>query len=291
MSALDVQSEILERLGAGDDIFAAEALKEKAVAVATALGADEGSPSGTTAEERVEALLAPIDAPAEELLAVMLPVIEYGGLRVLDVIPRALLHIAQQTSLLGRESGWQLAAGTVVVGRLSWALAAYALHCGRLDGLGAAFRAIPPPYYEDTPSTPLLADPSLRHADAFGGDAGKTYDDYYSWLAKQELAEARYPLFAAELDNVFAEGDFLLALRAEALNRDGLYTHGFTRSTVARFRGRLNDGAFRASLASLFGVGLSELEETLAAAYGTLRTNPHRFERPPEQLFPDQATA
>lgn len=288
MSAVDLQAKILDRLGAGDDVFAAEASKEKAVAVASALGAEEAEPKAPTADERVAALLAPVDEPAEELLAVVLPVVEYGGPRALDAIPRALLHIARQTSLGGRESGWRSAAGALVVGRLGWALTAYALHCGRLDGLCAAWRAIPPPRYEDETPTPVLADPSLRHADAFDRDAGKAYDDYRSWLAGRELVGARYPLFAAELDDVFAEADFLLALRAEAAHRYGVYSHGFTRATVARFRGRLGDGAFRAGLASLFGV--AELEAALATAYESVKTNPHRFDRPPTQLFPEKGT-
>lgn len=291
MSDIDLHSKALDRLGAGDDVFAAEALKENAVDVATALGADEADPNPPTAEERVAALLAPVAEPAEKLLAVMLPVVEYGGPRALDAIPRALLHIGRQTSLVGRERGWRSAAGALIVGRLGWALTAYALHCGRLDGLCAAWRAVPPPRYEDETPTPLLADPSLRHADAFDRDAAKAYDDYQSWLAGRGLVGARYPLFVAELHEVFAEADFLLALRAEAAHRYGVYSHGFTRATVARFRGRLDHGAFRAGLASLFGVGVTELEATLATAYGSVKANPHRFDRPPSHLFPEKGAA
>jgi hypothetical protein len=291
VSALDLQANVLDRLGAGDDVFAAEASKERAVAVATALEAEEVEPKAASAEERLAALLAPVDSPAEELLAVVLPVVEYGGPRALDAIPRTLLHIARQTSVVGRESGWRAAAGALVVGRLGWAVAAYALHCARLDGLCAAWRAVPPPRYEDESPTPLLADPSLRHADAFDRDAGKAYDDYRSWLAGRELVGARYPLFAAELDDVFAEADFLLALRAEAAHRYGVYSHGFTAASVARFRGRLGDGALRAGLASLFGVPVADLEATLATAYGSVKTNPHRFDRPPAQLLPERGAA
>ena len=291
MSALDLQANVLDRLGAGDDVFAAEASKERAVTVASALEAEEVEPKAASAEERMAALLAPVDAPAEELLAVILPVVEYGGPRALDAIPRTLLHIARQTSLVGRESGWRAAAGALVVGRLGWAVAAYALHCGRLDGLCAAWRAVLPSRYEDESPTPLLADPSVRHADAFDRDAGKAYDDYQSWLAGRELVGARYPLFAAELDDVFAEADFVLALRAEAAHRYGVYSHGFTAATVARFRGRLGDAAFRGGLASLFGVAVADLEATLATAYGSVKTNPHRFDRPPAQLFPEKGAA
>jgi hypothetical protein len=106
---------------------------------------------------------------------------------------------------------------------------------------------VPPPRYGDESPTPLLADPSVRHADAFHRDAGKAYDNYRSWLAGRELVGAPYPLFAAELDDVFAEADFLLALRAEAAHRYDVYSHGFTAATVARFRGRFG-GALSAGL-------------------------------------------
>jgi hypothetical protein len=76
----------------------------------------------------------------------------------------------------------------------------------------------------------------------------------------RELVVARYPLFAAELDDAFAEADFLRALRAEAAHRYGAYSHGG--ATVARFRGRLGDGALRAGLASLFGVRVADLDAT-----------------------------
>lgn len=154
-----------------------------------------------------------------------------------------------------------------------------AKECGAASTLAVA---------KDEAPTALLADPSVRHADAFDRDARKAYDDYRSWLAARELVSARYPLFAAELDDVFAEADFLLALRAEAAHRYGVYSHGFTAATVARFRGRLGDDRFRAELASLFAVGTAELEGTLAAAYGSVKTNPHRFDRPPTQLFPEK---
>jgi hypothetical protein len=52
VSAVDLQARVLDRLGAGDDVFAAEASKEKAVDVAGALGIEEAEPKPPTAEER-----------------------------------------------------------------------------------------------------------------------------------------------------------------------------------------------------------------------------------------------
>jgi len=284
MSTVDLHAEILDRLGRGDDVFAAEALKEKAVLVATLLAATETEVTATTAEERTAAVLAPVDTPAEGLLAAVLPIVEYGGPRALDAIPRAFIHIARRTSLIGSERGWRAAAGVLVVGRLGWALATYALHCGRLDGLCAAWRAVTKSSSEDA-STSMFADPSLRHADAFDRHAGNTYEDYKSWLAGRELILARYPLLVAELDDVFAEADFLLALRAEAENSYGVYSHGFTHATVNRFRRRLADREFAAGLASLFSVAISELDATLADAYQSVKANRSGFEGPPARLF------
>ena len=274
MSAVELQREILDRLGAGDDVFAAEAMKEKAAAVAAALAEQaEARPEGTV-EERVATLL-----------GVVLPVVEYGGGAAVDVLPRALAHVARQTSLTQTQSSLPFLAGTLVVGRLGWAIAAYALHCRRLDGLTAAWRAALPSRYDDQLSPPLLADSSLRHADVFERHAGKGYADYRGWLERRDLIHERYPLFAAELAEVFAEADFILALRSAAALRWELYSEGFTSATVGRFHARLADARLREQLAQLFDVDGNELNETLAQAYTRLRANQHSWERPPARLF------
>lgn len=108
MSALALQREILDCLGARDDVFAAEALKQKAAASPTrSKGSprpDPMQPGGADAE-----LLDPVEAAADELLSVLLPVVEYGGKAVIDTLPRALVHVAPLGCLLAcgrRPFGW-----------------------------------------------------------------------------------------------------------------------------------------------------------------------------------------
>lgn len=275
---------ILDRLGAGDDVFAAEALKHAAEDLATVL-ATLDSPSRLPAEEEdVGRLTAPAQEPAERILAVLLPVIEYGGPASQAAIPRALRHLARKTGLMANSprSG---VTGTLVLGRLVWAVTAYALSCERLDGLAAAWRATTDPRHEEDVPAPLLADSSLRHADMYGRSADKAYEDYLAWLSEQEIVAQRYPLLLAELDLVFPEADVLLALLT-ATTRGRVYAHGLTAQTVMRFRGRAAQAHQRAQLAALFGVPDANLEVVLTSAYQSLETEPRHWEQPPEQLFP-----
>lgn len=291
MTAVDLHDEIAERLGAGDDVVASETLKTKATAVIDELFA-AGHPSFSPRQppdEVVAAVLTPVDAAAEEVLAVLLPIVEYGSTSSLNAIPQSLLHVARRTSLITREGGWRQIVGVLLVGRFAWALTAYALHCNRLEAVTAAWRAVPPPRHGDEVLAPLLADRSLRHVDIYDGHAGRAYSDYYSWLSGSELIQTRYPIFAAELEHLFPEADFLLALRAEGVHGSGLYSHGFTREVVARFRARLSDGDMRTSLSNLFGVSLNDLNATLARAYGTLKTDQNRWDQPPTELFPNES--
>lgn len=284
MSALELHADVLTRLGGGDEVYVAEELKDRAAAL-TAVVASENEVSGDTSEERLKSLLVKTDAPAEELLAVLFPIVEYGSAASIAVIPRALVHVARSTSLARLQSGFRAAVGTLVIGRVVWAMTAHALQCNRLDAVAAAWRAVSEPRSGDEPAPPLLADPSIRHPDAYDRDARRGYESHRSWLAERELIRSRYPLLADELDDAFAEADFLLALRAEAVHSYGVYSHGFTRSTVARFRARLRDAEGRRGLSAVFSVALDELDATLSSAYASVRTNPHAWDRPPEELF------
>lgn len=283
MNAVELNRAVLERLGSRDEIYAAEMLKDEAVAVAAAIA--EGPPPAGLAvnPERLQALVKATDAPSERMLAVLFPVLEYGGPEAIEVIPRSLLHVARPTGAAGAEHHFPSWAH-IVVGRLVWSIATYALHCGRLKGLAAAWRAVPTPQYEGDKGLPLLADTTLRHPDALGTDAGAAYIDYQTWLAGRELMN-RYALLIAEVDDVFAEADFLLAMRTAVTRDRDVYSVGFTPMTVARFRGRLDSSSQRAELASLFGVTPGNLDETLARAYAHLKSDQRLWGRPPDQLF------
>jgi hypothetical protein len=275
---------ILDRLGAGDDIFAAETLKHAAIDLAIVLENLDSPSRLPTEDQDVSALTAPAEEPAEVMLAVLLPVIEYGGPASHAAIPRALRHLARKAGLL-TDSSRSGVTGTLVLGRIVWAIAACSLSCERLDGLAAAWRATTDPRHEEDVPTPLLADSSLRHADMYGRSADKAYEDYRSWLAERELLAQRSPLLLAELDLVFPEADVLLALLT-ATTRGSVYAHGLTAQTVMRFRGRAAQAHHRAQLAALFGVSDANLEDVLASAYQRLETEPRHWEQPPEVLFP-----
>jgi hypothetical protein len=286
MTVTEIRAELLDRLGKGDDVFAAETLKERAAALAEALAGVEESAEGTL-EERARILLEQVDQQGFEFLAVLLPLVEYGRSQALDVLPRALRHVARRTSLSEVQSSLPLIAATLVIGRLVWAMTAYSLHCGRLDALTSAWRATVSSRYEDRLPAPLLADTGLRHPDVFGQDADKGYQDYREWLRTSDLIGC-YPLFAAELDEIFAEADFLIALRTACASRWNVYSHGFSGATVIRLRGRLADGREREQLARFFSVGDGELDEMLAEGYSRLKVDPRGWERPPAQLFTEE---
>ena len=98
----------------------------------------------------------------------------------------------------------------------------------------------------------------------------------------------RYPLFAAELDEVFAEADFLLALLTSAAIRWEVYSQGLGSASVTRFRRRVADRRGRAQLAGLFGATEGQLDQTLADAHSRLRVDQRMWPRPPAQLFPER---
>jgi hypothetical protein len=285
---LELHTELLDRLGSGDDVFAAERLKETALALADGLAGLSSEGEGDTLEEQVRTILEPVDDHAEALLTVLLPTVEYGGPAAVDVLPRLLVHVARRTSLAGQQSSLPFLAATLVVGRLVWALAAYSLHCGRLGALTAAWRATLPSRYDEGVPTPLLGDSALRHPDVFTRHADKAYIDYREWLAGRQIIGERYPVFAEELEDVFAEADVWLALRSAAATQWDVYSHGLSSATVRRIRARSSDAREREELARFFAVPGAELARTLADAYARLRVDQRLWDRPPAHLFPEQ---
>ncbi len=282
MSAVELNVEVLERLGNGDAIFAAEAAKRTALAIGEAINASSGEEG--TPDERLERLLERSGSSAEELLGALFPLIEYGDGRSLGVIPRCLLHIAEQTTAADRDNQRNQVGGVVVVGRIVWAATAYALHCGRLDAVAASSRALVRVPSNDNQTVPLIALMSLRYPEALGGHAGRSFDDYREWISSLDLVLERYPLFAAELDTAFAEADMVLALRA-ALKRGRVYSRGLDAETVRRFALRARDAQHRGSLAEAFATTVDELEQVLEQAYGRVETDPNQWDGPPTTLF------
>jgi hypothetical protein len=78
MTALELHAEVVERLGNGDDVFAAEKLNETAVRLADAFASLSAEGEGERLEEQAQAIVEPLDDDVETLLGVLLPVVEYG---------------------------------------------------------------------------------------------------------------------------------------------------------------------------------------------------------------------
>lgn len=277
MTATDRNKETLEALSRGDQIAVVEAVKQVAQAITEAIDAqvEETSP------ERVWDALS---ALSEELLAVLFPVIEYGDERALEVIPRALLHVGTQTSAALQETGTHRVGGSVALGRITWAVVAYAIHCGRFDAIADASRATVQVPFSNNETAPLIALTSLRYPDALGGNAGQSFETYRDWLRALPVVTERYPLFSAEFEDVFGEADLLLALLLTQ-QRGRVYSLGRTRRTVPRLARRFRDRKNRGDVSTLFAVPEDDLDQALERAYATLETDQNRWESPPATLF------
>lgn len=282
MNAVDLHSDVIDKLGRGNWVFVAEAMKGAAVDTGNAI--ENAADSDGNEDERTEALLARASGPSELLLAGLLPTIEYGDPRLLGVVPRCLTHITSRTSAARQEVDWNRRAGVVVAGRLVWALAAYALSCNRLDALAEAARAVVRVPFKDNETQAVVTLTPLRYPDPLGGGAVRSFENYRDWLKERPLVQERYPLFTADFEAAFAEADFLLALRA-GRDRSRLYSMGFDQDTVARFVARCSDAPQRDALARLFAASDDSLNDVLESAYTGLETDRHGWERPPEKLF------
>lgn len=277
------RSDILHELGRGDEVAVAERLRAEAVTLAAAIDDLPGA-DGQLTSERVTELLDATGAAAESLLTVALPVVEYAGGSALEALPRALRQIALTTAAGRRDQTPSRVAAVPALGRMIWALAAFALHCDRPAGLVALARArIRAPWDDDVQSVIALV--TLRHPDAFGQNASVAFRDYHDWLSGSDVLEP-YPLFRAELEEALLEADLVLALCTSGTG-DRIFSHGRGRDTVRRFAARLEDGQQRRSFEELFP-GAGRLEDRLEQAYAATEGDRNRFERGPATLFGEE---
>ena len=279
MSA-DVLREILGELGRDDEVAVAERLKASAGELAALLG-DLPGDDGRLTEERVAELLDATSDACESFLTIAFPTIEYAQGAALVQLPRALRYVTRATAAGRTEHTARLVAAVLAVGRLVWALSAFALHCERPQALVALATArVDVPFADET--LPVIALNSLRYPEALDNSAGNSFRSYYEWLAGLGLLDC-YPLFHHDLDGAFLEADLVLAMYAGQF-RDGVYSRGHESPTVRRFVARVADDTQRGSLEQLFR-GDGPLEERLQRAYSAVRGDQHRFNAGPPRLF------
>lgn len=282
MSA-DVFAETLAELGRGDEIAVAERLKTAAIELASLLDGLPGDDRQLT-DERVRELLDVTSDAGEAFLSVAFPVVEYGRAAAFEALPRALRHVTRVTAAARTDQTARRLAAVPAVGRLVWAVAAFALHCDRPGSLVALARArVAVPFSDDV--APVIALISLRYPNALGGNAGHSFHNHHDWLAGLALLE-RYPLLQAELDLTFLEGDLLLAMYAGRFHQP-VHSIGRERDTVRRLVARVDDVAQREALEQLFP-GADELEARLEQAYAATEGDRNRFETAPSRLFADE---
>jgi hypothetical protein len=278
--AADLKAEILAELGRGNEIAVAERLKAAAVAMASGIdGLDQAVPE---AGERLPPVLAATSDAGEAFLAVAFPVLEYGRGASLEALAPALRHVVLATSAGRTDQGATRVAATVALGRLAWALAAFALSCDRPAALAAANRAQVLVPFSNGDVESVISLQALRYPDALGGNAGNSFADYRDWLAGLPLL-GEYPLFAADFDLAFDEGDLVLAMLLGRL-RGGVYARARRRETARRLAARAGDEAQRPGLEALFS-GDGTLEQRLDAAYRATESDYRGFDRGPAALF------
>jgi hypothetical protein len=121
-----------------------------------------------------------------------------------------------------------------------------------------------------------------------GGNASVTYLDYRGWLADRELVQGRYPMFFVELDGLFAEADFLLALLTQEVagRATSVYSQGLSESTVALFRSRMQDASTVGWLCRSLGVAEPDLKAALNDRFRGIKGKQEPFFDFPELLLP-----
>jgi hypothetical protein len=274
------RAEILGELGRSDEVAVAERLKAEAFALAELLDNLPGD-DGRLTLERVQELLAATSQAGESFLTVAFPVVEYASGPALEMLPRALRQVTLGTAAARTDQTARRIGAVPAIGRMVWAITAFALHCDRPSALVALSRArIRVPFDVDVQSVIALIE--LRHPGAFGQNAGTAFQDYHDWLASLDLLQD-YPAFRADLDEAMLEADLLLAMCNGRL-RGGVYSTGRSRGSVRRLMARVGDAAQRQALDELFA-GDGELEERLERAYAATEGNQHGFERGPVRLF------
>lgn len=278
----DLHSNILEELGRGDEIAVAERVKAEAAALTAVLEDLPGNDAQLSAA-RIEELLAATSAGTGSLLAVALPVVEYGRGVALETLPRALRQVTLATAAARTDQNARRVAAVPAIGRLVWGLAAFALHCDRPAALVMLARArVRVPFYDDV--EPIVALTALRHPDAFRQNAGTAFRDYQDWLSQLDTLE-QHPMFRAELEVALLEADLVLAMYASRF-RGRIYSCGRTQDTVRRFATRIDDPEQRQALQDLFPVpGDEVLERRLEQAYAKVEGDQNPFDRGPANLF------
>lgn len=273
-------AQVLAELGRGDEVAVAERLKNVALAFVSAI--EERPADGQLTDEGVAAVLEATSVAGEDFLAIALPIVEYGRHAALDALPRALRHIALATSAARTDMSAPRVAAVPALGRLVWALAAYALHCDWPAALVATARARVRVPFTDDDVQPVVALTELRYPQALGGNAGNSFNNYHEWLQGLALLE-RFPFFAADLEEAFLEGDLLLAMLCGRF-RNRVYTGARTRDAVRRLAARVDDAAQREALEQLFP-GEGDLQARLERAYAATEGDRNRFDAPPAHLF------
>ena len=278
--AADLKGEILKELGRGDEIAVAERMKAAAVALAS--GIDRLEEAVPKAGGRLQQVLAATSDAGEAFLAVSFPVLEYGRGASLEALAPALRHIALATSAGRTDQVAPRVAASVTLGRLAWALAAFALSADRPEALAAASRAQVLVPFSNGDTEPVISLKALRYPDALGGNAGHSTANYHDWLAGLPLLRD-YPLFAADFDLAFDEGDLVLAMLLGRL-RGGVYARARNRETARRLAARAGDKEQRPALEALFP-GTGTLEQRLNATYRATESDYRGFDRGPADLF------
>lgn len=276
----EVRPEILAELGRGDQIAVAERVKAEGVTLTTLLDDLPGDDRQLT-PERVQELLAATSPACESFMAVGLPVVEYGEGVALEALSPALRRATLKTRAGSTDQTARRVAAVPAIGRLVWALAAFALHCDRPAVLASLARErIQVPFYDDV--EPVIALTALRHPDALEHNAGIAFRDYSEWLSQLDLLD-QYPLFRDELEMALLEADLFLAMYASHF-RDRIYSSGRMTDVARRFAARVNDVRQRPALEELFP-GEGTLEERLERAYAATEGDRNRFDRGPGRLF------
>lgn len=278
-------SEVLVELGRSDEIAVAERLKAAAVSVVDVideLDVDNAPLSG----ERVDEFMAMTNESCTAFLEVAFPVIEYARDEALDTLPRALRPIALATATARTDERASRIAVVPALGRIVWALTAFALHCDCLSAIVALDRARVAQPFSDGAVVPVIALSDLRFPRALTGNAGNSYANYYEWLQGQQVLMQHYRLFAADFDAAFPEADLVLAMLT-GRDRERIFATGHQRETVRRFVARVQDQSQRAALEALFP-GDGSLESRLETAYAATEGDIRRFERGPARLFSDE---
>lgn len=264
MSAVELNQQVLEQLGAGNTVAPRESLKDQLVDVLEALdryGSDEQHVTLGNAVEVVEE----IGDELERFLAAAAPLIEYGGEAEQEAVVTTLARIAQEIDR--RPPDWENAL-YLLAARLLWCTTAFALACDCVGFLPRLLRLSTRSHFRGRDER-LVDDNSARYLDAFNRGADESLESHQRWLTSSALVHQRYPLFARDglLEAALMETDLLFALHSDATESGirGTYSHGAHRTgrPEARLRARLGSQAQREQLCVFYGIPDEQLEQRL----------------------------